>query len=227
MWEKTPYLSFRVWLISRDMMIATFIHCSQNDKIPQSRRKLSTFPSCFLTHSLWADDQAAPRFGYMRMVSVWLADYSSLHYKARSGLAGPYGSSRVFAFCLFFEEPPYWSPFLFAIDKSHKCPPPFIAICFLDGSHSDWTETESQCSFDLHFDTWRSLIFLMNFLLTRTSFENSQFSLFSNLMTELFVLLALITSTCIIKWNTCRKHKGNAMVSLLLPWQRQLTKENA
>jgi hypothetical protein len=45
--------------------------------------------------------------------------------------------------------------------------PAFVIFCFLDGSHQDWGEMESQCSFDLHFSggyIFRILFFIYHWL---------------------------------------------------------------
>jgi hypothetical protein len=36
--------------------------------------------------------------------------------------------------------------------------PAFFIVCFLDNSHSDWEEMESQCGFDLHFSLWLRML---------------------------------------------------------------------
>jgi hypothetical protein len=37
--------------------------------------------------------------------------------------------------------------------------PAFVVICVIDDSHSDWSEVESQCHFDLHLFTICTLSF--------------------------------------------------------------------
>ena len=78
-------------------------------------------------------------------------------YMHMSGIAGSHGGS-IFS---FFKEPPYCSPqwlywfiFLPTVQEGSlfSTPSPaFIVYRLFDDCHSDWYETISHCSFNLHF----------------------------------------------------------------------------
>lgn len=97
--------------------------------------------------------------------------------------------------------------------RLHKSPPAFASSRFLGDGHSDGAEAEAQHSFDLHCDVYRGLMHLMHLLTTCASFENSLFSSFSHSLIEVFVLLALITSTsCLLENEThTQKMQGQCL----------------
>jgi hypothetical protein len=67
--------------------------------------------------------------------------------------------------------------------------PAFVVGCVINGSHSDWSEEESQCSFDLNLLCGHDVDhFFFSLLAICTSFENYLLSSFAHLFCGLLII---------------------------------------
>jgi hypothetical protein len=160
MWEKHDYSSFWVWLISLNMMISSGIHFPEMTWFHSSLWMNNT-PLCVFfsvdVHLGWFHNLSIVNSAMINMgvqVSLLYTDLHSLRYIPRSGITELYGSS-IFRFCRTSILISEVNGLIYIPTCSVKGSifssvlPAFFVLCFIDDSHSDWDEMQTQCSFDL------------------------------------------------------------------------------